>query len=190
MNKKITIPRNLRTTLWILRIRAPIDSRRGSQAVEKTISSVYKLLQSYIHKLCSEFITEHHALLIEVSKTVNEYPHFSEPIDVKETGSDAKEAGSIVKRKAKMAEAAAAAKSARKNADRNATNKSDLSVYIDEHCEVIEFVSAQFSSNIETYLSKASKNINIEEIENPFKEFAFDPVAYHIFSFDRTEAKL
>ena len=48
MNKNNKLPRDLRISLWLLRIRAPIDSKRGPDAVQKTVQSVYELMQSII----------------------------------------------------------------------------------------------------------------------------------------------
>ena len=70
MNNSNKLPRDLRITLWLLRIRAPIDSKRGPNAVQKTVQSVYELMQSCIHRLCKDFIVEKHSLMLDASKTV------------------------------------------------------------------------------------------------------------------------
>ncbi len=178
MNKSNKLPRDLRSTLWLLRIRAPIDSKRGPDAVQKTVQSVYELMQSCIHRLCKDFIAENHSLLIEASKKVTAYSN-PEPLNVDESSS-------IVKRKAQIVEAAAAANAARENAKRAETARSDLSVLIDEHCELIASVVSLCSSSVDKYLSKLSKRTDITELKNPFDEFVFDPAAFHIFK--ETEA--
>lgn len=173
MNKSNKLPRDLRSTLWLLRIRAPIDSKRGPDAVQKTVQSVYELMQACIHRLCKDFIAENHSLLIEASKKVTAYSN-PEPMNVDESSS-------IVKRKAQIVEAAAAANAARENAKRAETARSDLSVLIDEHCELIASVISHCSSSVEKYLAMASKRMDIAEIKNPFDGFVFDPASYHIF---------
>lgn len=173
MNKSNKLPRNLRITLWMLRIRAPIDSKRGPDAVQKTVQSVYELMQSCIHRLCKDFIAENHSLLIEASKKVTAYSN-PEPMNVDESTS-------IVKRKAQIAEAAVAANATRENAERTETARSDLSVFIDEHCELIASVISHCSSSVEKYLAKISKRMDVAEIKNPFDGFVFEPVEYHIF---------
>ena len=173
MNKNNKLPRDLRISLWLLRIRAPIDSKRGPDAVQKTVQSVYELMQSCIHRLCKDFIAENHSLLIEASKKVTAYSN-PEPMNVDESTS-------IVKRKAQIAEAAAAANAARENAERTEAARSDLSVFIDEHCELIASVISHCSSSVEKYLAMASKRMDIAEIKNPFDGFVFDPASYHIF---------
>lgn len=178
MNKSNKLPRDLRISLWLLRIRAPIDSKQGPTAVQKTIQSVYALTQSYIHRLCKDFISEKHSLLLDASKKVTAYSN-PEPMNVDESTS-------IVKRKAQIAEAAAAANAAHENAARTETARSDLSVLIDEHCELIASVVSLCSSSVDKYLSKLSKRTDITELKNPFDEFVFDPAAFHIFK--ETEA--
>lgn len=178
MNKNNKLPRDLRITLWLLRIRAPIDSKRGPDAVQKRVNSVYALMQSCIHRLCKDFIADSHSLLIEASKKVTAYKN-PEPVSIDESMS-------IVKRKAKMAEASAAANAARESAECIETARSDLSVFIDEHCELIASVVSYCSSSIDQYLAKVSKCMDITEIKNLFDGFVFDPAAYHIFK--ETEA--
>lgn len=178
MNKSNKLPRDLRITLWMLRIRAPIDSKRGPDAVQKTVQSVYELMQSCIHRLCKDFIAENHSLLIEASKKVTAYSN-PEPMNVDESTS-------IVKRKAQIAEAAAAANAARESAERAETARTDLSVFIDEHCELVASVVSYCSSSVEKYLAKTSNRMDIVEIKNPFDGFVFDPASYHIFK--ETEA--
>lgn len=173
MNKSNKLPRDLRSTLWLLRIRAPIDSKRGPDAVQKTVQSVYELMQSCIHRLCKDFIAENHSLLIEASKKVTAYSN-PEPLNVDESSS-------IVKRKAQIVEAAAAANAARESAERIETARSDLSVFIDEHCELIASVVSYCSSRVDQYLAKVSKHMDNSEIKNPFDGFVFEPAEYHIF---------
>lgn len=173
MNNSNKLPRDLRITLWLLRIRAPIDSKRGPNAVQKTVQSVYELMQSCIHRLCKDFIVEKHSLMLDASKTVTAYKN-PEPVSIDESMS-------IVKRKAKMAEASAAANAARESAERIETARSDLSVFIDEHCELIASVVSYCSSRVDQYLAKVSKHMDNSEIKNPFDGFVFEPAEYHIF---------
>src|SRR5699024_6298377 len=105
----------------------------------------YEPMQSCIHRLCKDFIAENHSLLIEASKKVTAYSN-PEPMNVDESTS-------IVKRKAQIAEAAAAANAARENVERTEAARSDLSVFIDEHCELIASVISHCSSSVEKYLA-------------------------------------
>lgn len=178
MNKTIKLPRDLRITLWLLRIRAPFDSKHGPDAVQKNVNSVYALMQSCIHRLCKDFIAEKHSLLTDASKNVTAYSNLK-PMNVDESMS-------IVKSKAKLAQVAAATNAARESAERTETAKSELSVYIDEHCEFIASIVSHCSSSVDKYLAKVSKCMDIAEIKNPFNEFVFDPTKYHIFK--KTEA--
>lgn len=172
MNKTIQLPRDLKITLWLLRIRAPIDSKHGQDTVQKNVNSAYALMQSCIHRFCKDFIAEKHSLLIDASKNATAHSYCN-PMNVDESLS-------IVKRKAKIAEAAATANAARESAERIETARSDLSIFIDEHCELIASVASHCSSSVGNYLAKVSKHMDIAEIENPFDEFVFDPKKYHI----------
>lgn len=174
MKKKVEIPRALRNKLLLLRIRAPIDSKHGTDAVQKNVNFVYALMQSYVHRFCREFIAEKHSLLIDASKNATVFSK-PEPMSVDESMS-------IVQYKAKMAEAEAAVNAARKSAERTETAKSDLSVFIDEHCELVASIASFCSASVEKYFAQVSKRMDISKLENPFDEFVFEPAKYHIFS--------
>lgn len=173
MKEKVKLPYRLKFTLCLLSIRAPSDIKRGPEAVQERVNSVFELTQSYIHKLCKEFIREKHDLLLKASKKATVSP-MPASIEVDDTSM------SIVKRKAQAAETAAVANASKKYAECTATAKSDLSVYIDEHSELIASVVTHCGSKVANYLSKASKNLDITKVKNPYTDYIFNPTEYHI----------
>lgn len=173
MKEKIKLPYRLKFTLCLLAIRAPNDIKKGPDAVQERVNSVFAMTQSYIHKLCKEFIREKHDLLLKASKKTIVSP-MPTSIEVDDTSM------SIVKRKTKIAEAAAVANASKDCAECTATAKSDLAVYIDEHSELVASVVTHCGSKVANYLSKASKNLDVTKIKNPYTDYVFDPAEYHI----------
>lgn len=175
MKEKIKLPYRLKFTLFLLAIRAPNDIKKGPDAVQERINSVFAMTQSYIHKLCKGFIREKHDLLLKASKkkAISSNPA---SIEIDDTSM------SIVKRKAKIAEAAAVANVSKECAECTAEAKSDLSVYIDEHSELVASVVTHCSSKVANYLCKVSKSLDITKIKNPYTDYAFDPASYHIIN--------
>lgn len=175
MKENVKLPYRLKFTLFLLAISAPNDIKKGPDAVQERINSVFELTQSYIHELCKEFIREKHELLLKASKKTILSP-MPTSIEVNDTSM------SIVKRKAQVAETAAVANASRERAEHTTTAKTDLSVYIDEHSELVASVVTHCSSKVANYLSKVSKSLDITKIKNPYTDYAFDPVAYHIIN--------
>lgn len=175
MKEKVKLPYRLKFTLCLLSIRAPSDIKRGPEAVQERVNSVFELTQSYIHKLCKEFIRERHDLLLKASKKATVSP-MPASIEVDDTSM------SIVKRKAQAAETAAVANASRERAENTTTAQTDLFVYIDEHSELVASVVTHCSSKVANYLSRVSKSLDITKIKNPYTDYAFDPVDYHIIN--------
>lgn len=175
MKEKVKLPYRLKFTLCLLSIRAPSDIKRGPEAVQERVNSMFELTQSYIHKLCKEFIRERHDLLLKASKKATVSP-MPASIEVDDTSM------SIVKRKAQAAETAAVANASRERAENTTTAQTDLFVYIDEHSELVASVVTHCSSKVANYLSRVSKSLDITKIKNPYTDYAFDPVDYHIIN--------
>lgn len=175
MKENIKLPYKLKCTLFLLAIRAPNDIKKGPDAVQAKVDSVFAMTQSYIHKLCKEFIREKHDLLLKASKKTIVSP-MPTSIEVDDTSM------SIVKRKAQAAETAAVANASRERAENTTTAQTDLSVYIDEHSELVASVVTHCSSKVANYLSRVSKSLDITKIKNPYTDYAFDPVDYHIIN--------
>lgn len=159
---------------WLQRLRAKRDAKRGTDAVQKRLFSMFTMADAYVHRRCAAFLDEKHALFVEAAN-LPEY----EP-EIKHMTPEEAKTQSIVQRKAAAAAEAAAVQAELHALERVRTTQEDLEMYVKELSEDIEFFMGEATASAQTYLSRIADLLELQAIENPFETYEFQPRQYNI----------